>query len=240
MLFLRRVRRHIRFPRFRGKPKRRQTKSYKVLLILALIFISLVILYSRLTPIVSDMAVAAAKNAVTKAINSAIQAKVESGDMDYKDIVRLEKDETGKVTALITDMSRINSLKSEISYEIIKMITDDKITRVGVPIGNLVGGSLFSGTGPDIPVKIVAASAVSTNFSNEFTSSGINQTRHQIIVKVNVTIKVLIPGKSVITEVGTELAVAETIIVGNVPESYTYFEESEKWDTGTEKYDIMS
>ena len=88
--------------------------------------------------------------------------------MNYKDIVRLEKDETGKVTALITDMSRINALKSEISYDIIKMITDDRITRVSIPVGNLIGGSLFSGMGPNIPVKIVAASAVSPTFPISF------------------------------------------------------------------------
>lgn len=240
MLMLRRIRRRIRFPRFRSRPKKSRSKSLKLPVILISILAILAILYSRLTPIVSDMAVAGAKNSVTNAINSAINARMASGDMDYKDIVRLEKDETGKVTALITDMSTINSLKSEISYDIIKMITEGKITRVSIPVGNLIGGSLFSGMGPDIPVKIVAASAVTTNFSNKFSSSGINQTRHQIVVKVSVVIKVLIPGKTVKTQVETELVVAETIIVGSVPESFTYFEESEKWDTGTEKYDIMS
>lgn len=240
MLMLRRIRRRIRFPRFRSRPKKSRSKSLKLPVILISILAILAILYSRLTPIVSDMAVAGAKNSVTNAINSAINARMASGDMDYKDIVRLEKDETGKVTALITDMSTINSLKSEISYDIIKMITEGKITRVSIPVGNLIGGSLFSGMGPDIPVKIVAASAVTTNFSNKFSSSGINQTRHQIVVKVSVAIKVLIPGKTVKTQVETELVVAETIIVGSVPESFTYFEESEKWDTGTEKYDIMS
>ncbi|NLL38833.1 MAG: sporulation protein YunB [Clostridiales bacterium] len=242
MLLLRRIRSRIRFPHFRSRPRRSRPKSNGVTLFVVLVLILTIfaILYSRLTPIVSEMAVAGAKNTVTNAINSAVNARMAAGEMNYKDIVRLEKDETGKVTALITDMSRINALKSEISYDIIKMITDDRITRVSIPVGNLIGGSLFSGMGPNIPVKIVAASAVSTNFSNQFSSSGINQTRHQIVVKVGVAIKVLIPGKTVKTEVETELTVAETIIVGSVPDSFTYFEESEKWDTGTEKYDIMS
>jgi sporulation protein YunB len=211
------------------------------LLVIFLIFLILCItLYARLTPIASDMAVAAAKNVVTKAINAAVSDKITSGELDYKDLISFEKDESGNVTALITDMSKVNMLKSEISYEIIKIITDEKMARIGIPVGNLIGGTLFSGVGPSIPVKIVVVSSVSTDFANKFTSAGINQTRHQIFVDVVVHIKVLIPGRSVKTEVNMQLAVAETVIVGNVPESYTYFEGSTEWDTPLEQFDITT
>ncbi|NLO48811.1 MAG: sporulation protein YunB [Clostridiales bacterium] len=225
-------------PRFRSPPKMKKKHSAKWLIILLIFLTFCITLYVRLTPLVSDMAVAAAQNVVTKAINVAVSDKITSGDLDYKGLISFEKDEQGNVTALITDMSKVNMLKSEISYEIIKIITDEKVARIGIPVGNLFGSALLSGTGPSIPVKIVVVSSVSTNFANKFSTAGINQTRHQIFVDVCVNIKVLIPSRSVKTEVHTQLAVAETVIVGHVPESFTYFEGSTEWDTPLEQFDI--
>jgi sporulation protein YunB len=241
MLTIRRLwRRRFRVPVFRKTPKNKKGRKAKLIVILVVILIICIVLYVRLTPLVSDMAVAVSQNVVTKAINKAVADRIISGDLDYMDLITFEKDESGKVTALITDMSKVNMLKSEISYDIIKIITDEKVAKIGVPVGNLLGGALFSGMGPDIPVKIIVVSSVSTNFANKFTSAGINQTRHQIIVDVNVSIKVLIPGKSVKTKVETQLTVAETVIVGNVPDSFTYFEGSEDWDTPLEQFDITT
>jgi sporulation protein YunB len=241
MLTIRRLwRRRFRVPVFRKTPKNKKGRKAKLIVILVVILIICIVLYVRLTPLVSDMAVAVSQNVVTKAINKAVADRIISGDLDYMDLITFEKDESGKVTALLTDMSKVNMLKSEISYDIIKIITDEKVAKIGVPVGNLLGGALFSGMGPDIPVKIIVVSSVSTNFANKFTSAGINQTRHQIIVDVNVSIKVLIPGKSVKTKVETQLTVAETVIVGNVPDSFTYFEGSEDWDTPLEQFDITT
>jgi hypothetical protein len=64
----------------------------------------------------------------------------------------------------------------------------------------------------------------STEFKNSFEATGINQTRHRIIIEANVTVGVLIPGEKTSANIKTDITVAETVIVGSVPDSYTYFE----------------
>ena len=228
-----------RFKRSHTATGRGKRRVAAILLIAAGILIVISMFFSRLTPIVSEMAVAMARNVITKAINNTVAEHLEDGGMDYSKLVSLEKSSTGEVTALVINMSSVNALKAEITYGVISALADEDTADIGVPIGNLIGGSLFSGRGPEIPVSIVSVSSVSTDFANRFSAAGINQTRHQIVVQVEVTASLLIPGKSVDTTVSTEVAVAETIIVGDVPESYTYFEGDEKWDENLEQFDIL-
>ena len=61
------------------------------------------------------------------------------------------------------------------------------------------------------------------SFENEFTEAGINQTKHRIILNVDVSVSILLPGFSTYTKVSNRFTVAETIIVGTVPDSYVYF-----------------
>jgi len=197
-------------------------------------------MYLRLTPTVKSMAMSASKNVVTSAVNNAIAAKLDSGDLDYYKLIQLEKNTDGQVTALVCDMARINLLKTLITQEIITGLTEKNYANIGIPIGNLIGGSLLSGKGPRIPIRIIAVSSASTDFKNLFSTSGINQTRHRIVITVKVEISVLIPGSVTQEEVTTSLTVAETVVVGTVPDSYTYFEGSEEWDESIERFDIMT
>ena len=67
------------------------------------------------------------------------------------------------------------------------------------------------------------ASFFRQNGGNAFSAAGINQTRHQILLSVDVYTSILRPGFTASTKVSNEIAVAETVIVGSVPETYTYF-----------------
>jgi sporulation protein YunB len=174
--------------------------------------------------IVREMSVASARNTVSQTINSAVANRMAKGDLNYSDIISLERDESGKVAALMTNMTRINALKSEISGEIMENLANKGAAKVRVPLGNLFGSHFTSGMGPDISVKIVLVNAASTGFSSKFSSAGINQTRHEIILDVTIDIKVLIPGKAVETGVTSQIVVAETILLGTVPDTYTNFE----------------
>jgi sporulation protein YunB len=210
-----------------------------LLFIAAALFIMTLGTWRRLTPIVHDMALASVKNAVTAAINNSIAEKLSNGELDYTDIVHLEKDSAGQVTALMTDMGRINILKAEITKAIVDDISATRRSELGIPIGNIIGGNMLSGRGPRIPVRIISVASVKTEFKNSFASTGINQTRHRIIIVVNISVGVLLPGERTSTDVSTELTVAETVIVGGVPDSYTYFESDTKWDENVEQFDIL-
>ena len=68
-----------------------------------------------------------------------------------------------------------------------------------------------------------AVGSADASLRNAFSAAGINQTRHQILLHVDVYTGILLPGFTASTKVSNEIAVAETVIVGSVPETYTYF-----------------
>lgn len=209
-----------------------------------LIFASLTFMglsaWLRLTPIVRELAEAQAKNTVTAAVSTAAAQLIAEGKLNYYDIVRLEKDGQGKVSALVSDMSRLGELKAEMTNRVIGLMSDRATTHVSVPLGNLFGRSIFSGRGPEIPISIISARSVETDFENRFETAGINQTRHQIMIVVKVELSMMMPGGTVTARLVNAVAAAETVIVGSVPDSYTYFESSEQWNEALERYDILT
>lgn len=190
------------------------------MMILLVFLVLTAVISEKMRPLVKAMAVSALTDTVQRQVNSAVvQAMAEDG-LEYGDLVTLQKDESGKITALTTNMAEINSLQAELSNKILDTLSDESDTVIRIPITNILGSSLFAGRGPRISVKIVSVTNINTAFSNQFTAAGINQTRHQIMLKVTVNINYLIPGAYTSTQVVTDVCVAETVIVGSVPDAY--------------------
>ncbi len=175
---------------------------------------------SRAAPTAVELALATATDDITIAVNETVAKIMGRENVTYSSLVTLEKDSAGNITALVSNVANINMLQAEITNAIVERFGDTDITRVSIPLGNLIGGALFSGRGPRINLHILSITNVSTSFRNEFTSAGINQTRHQIIMDVEVTLEILLGGKAGSDRVLTEINVAETVIVGSVPDAY--------------------
>jgi sporulation protein YunB len=165
------------------------------------------------------MSLSDATDMMTLCINSTISKKLAEGNFDYDYFVTLECDDSGGVVAVYANMSRINALSSEILQDVVNA-SDSGDLNLNIPIGNLLGSSLLLGRGPTIPVEITMLTSSHVDFKNELASAGINQTKHQIILDVVVDIDVVLPWKTASTQVVSEVLVAETIIVGSVPETY--------------------
>ena len=87
----------------------------------------------------------------------------------------------------------------------------------------LAAAALLAGRGPDVHIKVLSVGSPTAEFENRFTDAGINQTKHQILLNVDVNVQMLMPGYTRTITVSSTLSVAETVIVGSVPETYTYF-----------------
>ena len=135
--------------------------------------------------------------------------------------MNLEKSASGEVTAISSNMAKINALSAEILHRVVG-VTENHVITVEIPIGNLTGVSLLMGRGPSIPVQIIVLTSSRVEFNNSVVTAGINQTKHQINLEVIVDIDVLIPWDTVSTQVVTEVLIADTVIVGQVPD--TFFE----------------
>lgn len=177
----------------------------------------------HMKPIVTSLATASVSNKVNRIVASAVNEAVARGEIDYGTLVSFEKDGEGRVAALQSNMAEANRLQTAISDDILQRLSEVSTAELSIPLGTLSGSTLLAGRGPCIRVKMQSVGSTTASFRNVFTAAGINQTKHQILLDVDVYVSILLPTFATSTKVSNEIAVAETVIVGSVPESYTYF-----------------
>lgn len=159
-------------------------------------------------------------NVTSDLINDAIDDQIEQGNIAYDRMVYFEKDLDGKITALKTNMGLVNRLKTDIlnliNDEILALDTD----HIGIPMGSLILPEVLGGKGPQIPVRILTIRNSEASFHSNFSEAGINQTMHQLIMVVYVDVAVLVLGQTESFTVESQVVVAETVIVGAVPDTF--------------------
>ena len=209
----------LRYLRLTG---RQRVGIWLTLLVLALLAAAVSLLW-HLKPVMNSMATARVSNLVNRIVSAAVNEAVENGDIDYQNFVIFEKDETGHITALRSNVAEVNRMQGQITDEILHRLSEVATSELEIPLGTLTGSALLAGRGPSLFVRMQAVGSASAAFRNQFTAAGINQTRHQIFLDVDVYMSILLPGMKTSTKVSNEIAVAETVIVGGVPDTYTYF-----------------
>ena len=170
-----------------------------------------------------QIAVSDASDIVTQQINNAVAEIMAEGNYVGDYFVTFEKTSSGEVTAISSNMAKINALSAEILDRVVGA-TENHTLTVKIPAGNLTGISLLMGRGPDVPVQIIVLTSSRVEFNNSIVTAGINQTKHQINLEVIVDIDILIPWETESAQVITEVMIADTIIVGKVPETYLNME----------------
>lgn len=191
-----------------------------LLILLVLMFASFFALRSKYRLTIRDLAETSVKNATSDLANDAIAQQIENGNIQYDRIVYFEKDLNGRITALKTNIGEVNHLKTDILNIINGKILALDAADIGIPIGSLFLPEFFSGKGPTIPVRILAIRNSEASFTSNFCQAGINQTLHQLIMEVDVDAAVLVLGETSTFSVSSQVVVAETVIVGEVPDTF--------------------
>jgi sporulation protein YunB len=182
----------------------------------------------RVRPVVVELAETSARNAVTRVVNEAVERILAAEAVSYDDMITLQKDASGQITALTSNSVEMNRLRAEILNDIVAQVDILDSKELGIPLGHVLGLATLSDSGPRLPVRVLSVASAGGNLRNEFTSAGINQTYHRIMLDVTVDVKLLIPGGKVETTVYTQVNLAETVIVGKVPDAYLQFGEQTK------------
>lgn len=193
-----------------------------LLLLLAIVLAVYVLFRGKLYPVVEELAEAQVKNVTSDVINDAVNHQITLGNIQYDRIVYFEKDLNGRITALKTNMGEVNRLKTQTLTLINDEILNLEASDLGLPMGSLVLPELFSGRGPAIPMEVLAIQNSDASFSSGFSEAGINQTLHQLIMDVSVDVTVLVLGHTRSFTVSSRVVVAETIIVGDVPNTFLH------------------
>ncbi len=201
--------------------RRRMKRGKWLFFLFLLLFIGFFgFLRSRLWPVVQNLAQTQVRNITSDLINDAILEQIAEGNIQYDRIVFFEKDLNGKITALKTNMAEVNRLKTDILNIINDQIMAEDTDHLGVPLGSLVFPEFLSGRGPEIPVKILSIRNSDATFHSYFSQAGINQTLQQLTMDVMVDVTILVLGRTDSFSVSSQVVVAETIIVGDVPDTF--------------------
>ena len=178
---------------------------------------------SHLQPVLGRLAVTRVSNTVNRIVTNAVNEAIDSGAIRYDHLISFEKDNDGRISAVHTNMAVCNRLQSDILDIILTRIEEVPARDLSIPVGTLLGSALLAGRGPRISVRMESVGSSSARFGNAFTSAGINQTRHELVLQIDVSVAILLPGFTTATKVSNAVTVAETVIIGAVPETYTYF-----------------
>ena len=208
----------------------RRKRHWIFILILVGFTVGFFSLRAKLWPVVMRLAETQIRNTTSDLINDAIVEQISEGNIQYDRIVYFEKDLNGRITALKTNMAEVNRLKTDILNLINDQILAQDTDHLGVALGSIILPEFLSGKGPEIPVKILSIRNSDAAFKSYFSEAGINQTLQQLTMDVIVDVTILVLGETNDFSVSSQVVVAETVIVGDVPDTYVFVPENEILD----------
>ena len=199
--------------------KRRFKFFATILIILTLFVIGFLYINVSLSPVLEGLSAARVESLAAKVMNDSI-LEILGSEEAQKALLNIYSSERG-VYLLMANSARLNVIAADCAASAQQRIMALGEQGITIPVGTLSGIPTFAGMGPNIKLKFTPAGAVRSSFSSEFRSAGINQTLHRITLKLVATLRVILPGKSYSISVVAEAPIAESIIVGDVPNAYT-------------------
>ena len=183
-----------------------------------LVVISSIYVFKSLTPAIKIACESRAKAIGVQITEETVKEFIEN--VEYESLMHITYNNQGKIIAINANIIELNKLSSEISYKIQEKLNNLDKVSVEIPVGTMVGLHILSGYGPDVKIKLVPMGNIETKFDTEFASEGINQTKHTIYMNIQSTITVVAPFIGSSVECNSTVTVAETIIVGDIPDTY--------------------
>ena len=203
-----------------GKQLSRSISLHRVIFWLSLLGLCLLTVHlgSLLKQISGEMALADARDVATATVNEAVSLMMTRGSYDYDYFVDLGMGSDGQVASINANMSRINAFSAALMDYVSQL--DRKRLDIHIPLGNLTGSSLLLGRGPDVVVQMIMLTSPHIEFRSALDAAGINQTEHRLFLDVVVDIDVLVPWGTISTQASSQVLIAQTVIVGRVPNLY--------------------
>ncbi len=194
-------------------------------------FAGFVFVEVRLKPTLLQLAEARARAVATTAVNSAL-SETSALDIKYEDLMDWKTDSQGKIVAVQPNTGEINRIAASTTTRVQAALRDIKNVRISVPIGQVFGSALLANLGPWLTISVVPIGVVSTAVTDQFETAGINQLRHRVYLEIEAYVRILVPLVSSSLTVRTSMPIAESIILGDVPQFYVHMEESGQFVRG--------
>ena len=198
---------------------KKRIRTLIILFLISIIIGTYIYVDSSLTPTITILAESKAKEVANRGINEAVSSIVRD-KYNYTDLINTKVDSEGKISMIQANTTLINKIASEISLEVQDEFKKIKKTVTYIPLGSALQSPLLAKYGPQVKVEIEPLGVVNIDFKTDFKSEGINQTKHTIYLEVKTEVDVVVPLTTETKEIITQVPITETIIVGEVPESF--------------------
>lgn len=194
-------------------------KSFVLFVVaMLLIIISSVYLLNSITPAIEIACQSRAKAIGVQITEETVNEFIQN--VEYETLMHITYNDQGKIIAINANIIELNKLSSQISYRIQEKLNNLDKVSVEIPITSMMGLNVFSGYGPDISIKLLPMGNIETKFDTQFASEGINQTKHTIYMNILSNITVVAPFIGSSVQCNSTVTIAETIIVGDIPDTY--------------------
>lgn len=157
-------------------------------------------------------------------LDAAVDNCLQQQGLSYADFITIERDGAGKVASMTSNTAANSRFKRQVVEAVARRLSALDSDELGVPLGTLTGQPLLSGAGPSVRVRVDSVGEVTADYENLFTSAGVNQTLHQVNLKILATVYLFLPGEVLPVSVSSTVCVAETVIVGETPDTYLNLE----------------
>ena len=203
----------------RYRNKKIHTFCNMLVIVAILLAVSLINFHRQLDKHMKQICEYKGKETVNNIVVSAIDKQLKGSECEY---IIISRDNNGKILSIESDADEINKIQNEIKKQINKDLSHINNNRMSLPIGTLTGITLFSGFGPEIVLKLHQVGGVDTEIKSEFETTGINQTKYKVIIEIQVELSAVLPAHSTDIIIKDEYLIAETIIIGEIPNAYLH------------------
>ena len=207
-----------------GKAARQRMRLKRRLLMLTTFLLMMCItaflcMKAVIEPNIEDVSRMRAEVLVSRTVNRALTEQFQQEEKP-EELFIISRDENGKTALVQANSIEINILMTRLVANLQEAFRNMEKEPLDVPVGAFLGSKLLSQTGPAVELYITPVSVLSTDFRTEFESQGINQTKYKIYIVLECRVKVLAPFSSRSFNTSTDVLIAETVILGEVPGSY--------------------
>ncbi len=205
-------------PTAKSRRRTRLCRLIAVLLALSLLFF---LANLRFHSYLVSLGASRAERFFSETLNDAIASELPRHALSYEDVVHLTFKDSGDVASLSADMIKLSAFKTAVCQTIFKSFYQDEPFHVRIPLLSVFGLDMLQSGSPYLNVRIEPARFLHVYYTSEFKAMSINQTLHRIVLHVECSFDLLLPqGKEQVSSSG-QFCLAETVIVGRVPDAYT-------------------
>jgi len=172
-------------------------------------------------PVIISTSAAKVRSLSQRAVENVVRQVIHENVM-YDTLVRIMRDESGKIVTISSNSATINMLALEVTEKAQNALSQMGANGIDIPIGSFSGMPIFTGRGPAVNIKMLPIGTIFCKFESTFTEAGINQTNHRIYLKVYSSVSVILPTANQTIQTETQLMICESIIVGEIPDTYLH------------------